>query len=301
MEVARFELGLKVYNSFSLPQFKGSTFRGKFGHVLKRTICLQTHRDCERCDLRETCPYLYLFETKSRENQQVVRPFVIEPPLTERRYIPRDFLLYLHIILFGKAIDYFPYFLYSFRRMGEEGIGEDRGYYRIATVRVVDGDGKRTEIYDARQERLQTHFPRINLDDFTVSFIPQITLEFITPVRIYIKKQFQTELPFPVLLRAILRRYRSLQYFHGNGAVERYPINWEEAERVEVVHQELHFRRTQRYSNRQKAPLSISGMVGRITYRGNLGTFWPWIKMGEYLHIGKGTVFGLGGYRVVGR
>ena len=40
----------------------------------------------------------------------------------------------------------------------------------------------------------------------------------------------------------------------------------------------------------------LGGVVGQITYCGNLQEFLPLRRLGEYIHVGKGTSFGLGKY-----
>jgi len=79
--------------------FKGSTFRGKFGHILKRTICIMSHRNCANCQIHGQCAYPYLFETQQNNGQSIPRPFVIEPPLTRKRFFLRDEPLYFHLVL----------------------------------------------------------------------------------------------------------------------------------------------------------------------------------------------------------
>jgi len=46
-----------------LPVFKGSTFRGVFGHALKRVVCALKRQECPDCILRERCLYTRVFET----------------------------------------------------------------------------------------------------------------------------------------------------------------------------------------------------------------------------------------------
>ena len=54
----------------------------------------------------------------------------------------------------------------------------------------------------------------------------------------------------------------------------------------------------ERYSGRQERKINMGGFVGDITFEGKLAPFMSFIKAGEVLHVGKGTTFGLGRYRV---
>jgi len=146
MHIAKFEFALRTENSFGLPDYKGSTFRGKFGHVLKRTICLMKDKHCDGCLLREKCVYPYLFETQSQSNQNVPRPFIIEPPLSRKRFYLKDETMYVNLILIGRAIDYLTYFVHVFDRMGKEGIGRDRGRFRLTTVKAIGESGEKKTI-----------------------------------------------------------------------------------------------------------------------------------------------------------
>ncbi|MGH7307219.1 MAG: CRISPR system precrRNA processing endoribonuclease RAMP protein Cas6 [Candidatus Rokuibacteriota bacterium] len=40
------------------------------------------------------------------------------------------------------------------------------------------------------------------------------------------------------------------------------------------------------------------GLVGTALYEGNLKPFWPYLVFGQWTHVGSGTTFGLGGYRI---
>lgn len=53
----------------------------------------------------------------------------------------------------------------------------------------------------------------------------------------------------------------------------------------------------QRYSARQKAAMDLSGLVGKVRYRGDLEEFLPLLAFGWLVHVGKNATFGLGQYR----
>lgn len=299
MELLQLEFQLQAENSFALPDFKGSTFRGKFGHVLKRTVCIFKGRECGVCEIKAHCAYFKIFQPENEKAQQVPRPFVLIPPLTKQRRFLRDEKLYVGLVLIGDAIQYLPYFVYALIRMGEEGIGVDRGRYRVTHVRAVNDRQERVEIYDPEKQEILNIFEPIHSEQFAQKLLPEITLQFYTPAWIKHQGRVTCDLQFPLLLKAILRRYRSLLAFHGDGITEKFPIDWELAETVEVVQSDLHFKKFKRYSNRQGRPVPLQGFEGRITYRGEIGPFYPWLKIGEYIHIGKGAVFGMGGYKIL--
>jgi len=299
MQIAKFEFSLRTLNSFGLPDFKGSTFRGKFGHVLKHTICIISHRQCEICELAPQCAYHYLFQTKNKKEQEVPRPFILEPPLTSKRFFLKDEVFYLNLLLMGRAIDYIPYFLYGFIKMGEEGIGMDKGKFEVFSLKAFNREGDRKEIYSSETPKLNTNFDRLNLFHLKEKFIPQITLQFVTPTHIQIRGQMQEAIEFETLIKAIIRRFKSLSYFHADGEKIEYPVDFKKASTIEIVHSELETVNYRRYSNRQKQNLPLTGFTGKITYRGDIGPYYPWLKIGEYLHVGKGTVFGMGWYKIL--
>jgi hypothetical protein len=45
--------------------------------------------------------------------------------------------------------------------------------------------------------------------------------------------------------------------------------------------------------------MKLGGFVGEVEYRGELREFVPLLKLGEQIHLGKGTGFGLGKYVLV--
>jgi CRISPR/Cas system endoribonuclease Cas6 (RAMP superfamily) len=73
------------------------------------------------------------------------------------------------------------------------------------------------------------------------------------------------------------------------------------ASAVKRVDQDLKWFDWERYSSRQQATMRMGGLMGRVTFEGNLAPFYMLLEAGEITHVGKGTSFGLGHYRIVSR
>jgi hypothetical protein len=44
--------------------------------------------------------------------------------------------------------------------------------------------------------------------------------------------------------------------------------------------------------------MNLGGVVGAWTLTGALGPFVPWLRLGQWLHLGKSATMGLGGYQL---
>ncbi|HEX8949253.1 MAG TPA: CRISPR-associated protein Cas6, partial [Dissulfurispiraceae bacterium] len=62
-----------------------------------------------------------------RKYKTAPHPFIIEPPSeTKKIYKPGDEVVF-GLTLVGRAIDYIPYFIYTFDELGRIGIGKGKG------------------------------------------------------------------------------------------------------------------------------------------------------------------------------
>ncbi|MDI6697471.1 MAG: CRISPR system precrRNA processing endoribonuclease RAMP protein Cas6 [Candidatus Saccharicenans sp.] len=294
-----------------LPAYKGSALRGGFGNALKRTICLYKGKTCSECTLRSECAYAYLFESiPAREielahfgkYETIPHPFIIEPPEEARKLYQQGESLEFKLILIGQAIKYLPYFLLAFERFGEIGIGQGKKRFKLDRVTAGQNEVYRSDT----KEFLPGDFSELTIpEDYEYINIKEtkLTLEFRTPVRIKYNRDSVTRLDFFILITNILRRLMLLNYFHGDGN----PPAWDhkklidEAKKVSIESNCLAWHDWERYSNRQKTKMKLGGLKGVITYTGPLENFWPLLKAGEILHVGKGTSFGLGKYLMINR
>lgn len=316
-----------------MPPYKGSTLRGGFGNAFRRVVCALKKTDCSSCILKEKCVYSYVFETPPPSATKMMtkythapHPFIIEPPPEKRQaYKPGDEITF-GITLIGRAMDYLPYFVYTFDELGKLGIGKDRGKYLLKTVKSeslnVSGLGANCDtpsqstddiIYTSDTKTLKSFSPSIlNLESDILNSGKSATgpflnlesdilnLHFVTPTRIVYDGHLTLDLEFHMLVRQLLRRISLLAYFHCGEDISDWDFRGiiEKAKGVKVVAGNLRWYDWERFSARQDTRMKMGGFVGEIAFQGNIGPFMPLIKAGEVLHVGKGTSFGLGRFNI---
>lgn len=303
--LARYRLTLTALSSITMPPYAGSTLRGGFGHAFRKMVCTQGPIDCRDCTLKAACPYPYIFETAPFEGAQqlrtygdVPRPFVIDPLDTRGEYRKGESFSF-QLTLIGRAIDYLPYFLVSFRELGEMGIGKRRGRFRLTHVRSDDGES----IYDGDTQMVHNLNNALSFDDIRreteSSPTDELTLRLITPTRITHEGTLTDQLPFHVFWRRLIGRISALAYFHCGESLEMdFKGLIEKAMSVQMRDSTLCWKDWTRYSSRQDRKMQLGGLVGRVTFVGDLAEFVPFVALGAYLHVGKNATFGLGKYRV---
>jgi CRISPR-associated endoribonuclease Cas6 len=305
---ASFVFHLRATTELHLPPYKGSTLRGAFGVVFKDTVCIMDHRDCDRCILRLKCAYPYIFDTpipdgstRMRKYQRAPHPFVIDPSLeTQQLYKPNEPLSF-GLTLIGKAVDYLPYFIYTFERLGKDkGIGRGRGRFEVERVTWVDAEGAERTIYSGEKKVLTNSFRPLTIQDFSLSQNSElVTVSYLTPTRIAYNGQLHTVPEFHVIIRNLLRRLSNLCYFHcGEELRLDFKAIIEQAKEIEMRDGDVRWHDWERYSARQDTRMKMGGFVGKVEYQGVLAEFLPLLKLGERVHVGKGSGFGLGRYEI---
>lgn len=289
-----------------LPPYKGSTFRGAFGMALKRVVCAVKNKQCDACMLFSRCVYARVFENcavdaPSARMASAPHPYVIEPALeTKARYAEGDSFNF-GLLLFGEFNELLPYFIYAFEVMGESGIGKQikdrqRSRFRLDSVTV-----DKTAIYDPQEKKIRK---TVAASEVLLEAPPETSQEieliisFKTPLRLKFENHLKADLPFHLLVRAMLRRISSLFNTFGNGEPKLdYRGLIARASDVKTVASTLRWFDWERYSSRQDQAMLMGGIVGSVTYRGKLAEFLPLIALTEKFHIGKQTSFGLGHFQ----
>jgi hypothetical protein len=288
-----------------LPPYKGSTFRGVFGHALKKVVCALKHQKCQNCLLKNNCIYAFVFETRYAidlpENFRTTappHPFVIEPPDDTTTFFKKGSAFDFSLILFGETNNSLPYFIYALDQMGKMGIGKKvdgkRGQFCLSSVSMNN-----TVIYSESDRSLRPGWSpcQLKLRDNTDCSceIRKICVTLETPLRLKFQNHLNADLPFHVLVRAMLRRLSLLFSVYGNGEPNlNYRQLVSDANSIKCMDSNLYWYDWKRYSQRQDSKMFMGGMIGTVVYHGHINQFLPLLDLASRVHLGKQTAFGLG-------
>lgn len=306
----RLRVMVRAVHSIQLPSYLGSTLRGAFGVALHQSCCALRRQECSTCLLRTRCIYSYTFETSangggSRERRyaSAPHPFVLNLDTSPTGEQEPGSLFSFGMTLIGRAVDFLPYFIHAFQRMGQLGIGRGRGTFEIESVSALDGGEHQAEaIFQNGELRLPDTL--LGLCDALQSVEnPEegpLQLRLLTPLRLVEDGELRRELSFSSLMRNLLRRLENLVLFHCDGSVE-FPYGdlLEQAESVRTSSHATRWYDWERYSSRQNRRMKLGGLVGDVVFEGDWRPFLPVLALGEWVNAGKGTSFGLGRYRIV--
>lgn len=304
---SHFVFEMEALDVLQFPVYKGSTLRGAFGHAFKRVVCTLRKNSCADCLLKQRCVYCYVFETPPPDGSEMMNkytaaphPFVILPPTEDKCIYRPGENFNFQLTLIGKAGEYLPYFIYTFNELGKRGIGKYRGTYNLKKVTKADTGA---EVYDGQGKIHQSAYETTSwdeiIDDDKICQTGELTLRFHTPTRIRYSEDLVLDLEFHILMRNLLRRISLLSYFHCGRRLDlKYRELIKGAKNIRIKKRSLKWIDWERYSNRQQTRMKLGGFVGDITFGGQLGKFLPYIILGQHIHVGKGTSFGLGKYEI---
>ena len=123
---------------------KGNMLRGGFGHAFRRLCCIPQCNDTRSCPLTASCPYKAVFEPSPppgveslSKNHDIPRPFVFRAPHTRQTRYEKGEPFEFEVVLIGRAVDFLPYFVLSFRELAAEGLGLNRAKCNLERVEQI--------------------------------------------------------------------------------------------------------------------------------------------------------------------
>jgi hypothetical protein len=310
-----FRFHLEPRASLRMPAYnKGNVIRGGFGSTFRRIVCHASCREPETCELRNVCPYTAVFHPfvpegseKISKNRDIPRPFIIKPPLeTKEIYAPGERLSF-DVVLVGKVKDYLPYFIVTFKELSQTGLGRGRAPLDMVAVAHVGRDGAETAVYSNGTNLVQPPKEAISWADLCASDgskngasdARRVTLRFLTPTMLVADGAPVQRPAFGPIAKRLRDRINALAYFYcGKGLEIDFKGFGSDADKIAAVTDLTRWVESARYSRRRDVAHDLSGFVGEVSFEGDLGKFMPYLKLGEYLHVGKNAVFGNGWYEI---
>lgn len=303
-QVSRYKFDLILTEDLVLPPYKGFAFRGTMGHVLHELACTIHGEECRLCPFCQTCAYGYLFETvpdgtvrDARKFSSYPRPYVMNPPLEHKQNFHRYDRLSFEMVLIGRGHEFLSHIVATFDEIGRRGMRDETGRFLIDRVTAISAQGEETDAW--RSGIFTGKHQNITWEDLeTGALVDTIRLDFMTPLLIECKGVAISTAPvFNLLVESLHRRAALLHDFHGSGTFEYAQLPGGTSD-VIIASDEMKWRSMARITNRQDKKLKIGGLVGSVTYKGNIGPYVQLLRLGELIGVGKSTVFGFGGYRL---
>ena len=117
--------------------------------------------------------------------------------------------------------------------------------------------------------RIQHHGHFLNVDNFDpILFCRSVVRRYITLIEAYGSASLSAEM--------IAQLYTDIQKVHGKA-----DLKWVE---------------WSRWSSRQKQKMNMDGLLGTIELEDISDVLFQYLYWGQWLHVGKGSAFGLGQY-----
>lgn len=204
----------------------------------------------------------------------------------------------LGLTLFGAATEHAVACTHAVARLGEMGLGEHRGHYRLLDARVA-GSGS-SPFLDAAS----------GLAAWPVAAGPELWLEQSSGNANLIRIDLRTPLcvkdgkvaccgafEFSQLVRRLHKRIAQLCEAAGEASPLARPLTETQlrlAADVRLMHSELEWVQVKRQSSRSGQTMVLEGMTGHLIYRGEVAPFTGLLALGKVLQLGAKTAFGFG-------
>ncbi len=325
-----FRFTLKPKETLVVPAVnKTNMLRGAFGTAFRRLCCIPQCRNAHECPLATACSYKQVFEPspppdseRLSKSQDVPRPFIFRSPENEKtKFLPHEDFKF-ELVLTGRALEFLPYFVLSFRELAIHGLGLNRAKCDLHEVKEVVNSAPsqpaESAIYTSADQVF--HAPRgLDLEAWLHNRIDQlnssesqtagskactetgrsdcqtIKLCFLTPTLLKAEGALIRRPEFHHVFKRLRDRINALSVFFGAGPLDvDFAALGHRAEQVRTLSCNVRWEERFRTSSKTRQRHELSGFIGETVYQGELQEFLPWLALGELVHAGKHTAWGMG-------
>ena len=276
-ELHAWRIRIRALENLELSCLLTVALRSVTGMALREMSCVRRERtSCGGCPEQEDCVYSRLVEPAGKGQSPGVTD-VAPPPLVmapEARTLDdapirlsKGATIDVRAVFMGGARVHASLWLTALRSGLARGVGKERRALEVVDAQPLDvtfcAAGKKAEIELWTPLRLKSQGKirsRFEAGDFVQGLMHRVTLLSET-YRLTRPAGFSED---------------SVRLKHCDGRV-------------------IHVRR---WSGRQKASMNLPGLTGTLVLEGELEGLWPWLALGEWVQMGKGTSMGFGRYRL---
>ncbi|MCZ7571797.1 MAG: CRISPR system precrRNA processing endoribonuclease RAMP protein Cas6 [Ardenticatenaceae bacterium] len=321
-----FEFEVEATTALGLYRHSGTALRAALFAALSRHFCTAPTAAAAG-DLRhkEQCPVCWLLAREVVEDERgkdVPRPLALRPPPlgapTDLR--PGERWRFGLTLAGEQTVNLFPYLLLAVQAMGEQGVGRPvaggrRGRFALRRVWAINPFTEMRQVLLAEGEQVvampdlpvtaaQVEAAAERLVTQVAARGGQLTLRFLTPMRLIERGALVHTARFAPLFQRVLERIEQLGRLYGSHvalAEEERARLLAAAGRVLMLEERTHWADVKSPSGRKPQPTPIGGFVGEATYRSDQWrSLLPWLLWGQLAQAGKNTTKGNGWYRVEG-
>jgi len=254
--------------------WRGSAWRGAFGHALKRLVCMFPKGVCDGCPLRASCAFIQI---AGEPDSPAPAPYALFPADNDT----------LDVALIGaRAAAQTPFVIHALRQAGMRGVRGAR--FELREVAFWQGEWRETEGSPA-----PVHIPPSPSG-------AALHIRMQSPLRFKHKERFvrPEQMNLSLWLLALRRRLRELAAHFGDAAAME---EWLDAFPREGAWRDAawRWREVSRWSRRQGCAMKVGGVTGAFTLdAATARALWPMLWLGEWTHAGRLATMGLGKYEL---
>lgn len=289
-------LKLRIYVQFQQdteqPSFKGSMLHGWFGHAIKAVD-----------------EHAFFILYGNHENLQP-KPYIVRPNEDLKTQWRKNEIYHFDIILVGDAIRFGESVVEACRYGQKLGLGPKRTPFSLISLCSITPYALKAGLHSTQLSDWLIASPvlepqRYDGEPQRYDGEPQveIAIHYQTPIRLKSAGNIiKNRVPgLDEWLNHIIRRWKTLSEFWVTSSDELFNQLYQELPLLGdyETHAHLYFEDWQRYSHKERNHLPFGGLKGQVSYFGDISPSVPWLMVGQQLHIGGKTTFGLGYYDLI--
>ena len=290
----------------------GHYLRGALGNRMLKSTCPENPRgEKPTPEHAAVCPACWLLAAEI-DPGEVRRAYALTPPLPALDLVQPGDSFSFTLTLYGRGLQYLPYFVLAMPAVGRTGLGPGRGKFELDSIWALNPlTGKEKPVLLPGENIV--HMPEATLTwdqvqptlhqwSTALEADPRLEIQFLTPTRLIYDDALVKTPDFGVFFRRLLERIDHLEQQHANGdsrPQEEIQALYQQADQVRLVEADVTWIDFFGSSRRSHRRTPLSGFIGSATYRSNNWTpLLPWLILGQGTQVGKHTVRGNGCYKI---